>query len=109
MAVPKQHKTKSRRDQRRMHIFIKQPHLVFCPKCHQPMLPHTVCQNCGYYKGVQIIDVLKKLTRKEKKEKEKEIHGGKNEKRAPLTMESLSRSSEMNKKAGRKQTRQKKV
>ena len=109
MAVPKQHKTKSRRDQRRMHIFIKQPNLVVCPRCHKPMLPHTVCQNCGYYKGIQVIDVLKKLTKKEKKEKEKEINEGKKVKRGPLTMQGLSRSSEPSNRASRKQMRQKKV
>ena len=109
MAVPKQHKTKSRRNQRRMHIFIKQPGLVVCPRCHQPMLPHTVCQNCGYYKGIKVIDVLKKLTKKEKKEKEKEIKGEERNKRGPLSMQSLSRSSETERKASRKQMRQKKV
>jgi len=73
MAVPKQRKTKSRRNQRRMHIFIKAPKLLSCPKCGKPVLPHRICQNCGYYKGKQIIDVFKKLTKKERKEKEKEL------------------------------------
>ena len=33
-----------------------------------------MCQNCGYYKGRQIIDVLAKLSKKERKQKEKELH-----------------------------------
>ena len=73
MAVPKRRKTKSRRNQRRMHIFLKQPGLVVCPKCKKPVKSHTVCLNCGYYKERQVIDVLKKLTKKERKKKEKEI------------------------------------
>jgi len=73
MAVPKRHTNKSHRDQKRMHIFIKHPTLVKCPRCGHLILPHTVCPNCGYYKGEKVIDVLKKLNTKERKEKEKEI------------------------------------
>ena len=73
MAVPKQKHTKSRRNKRRMHLFIKGSSLSLCKKCGKPVLPHTVCQNCGYYKGVEVIDVLKKLTKKERKKKEKEM------------------------------------
>ena len=93
MAVPKRKHTKSARNQRRMHIYLKQPRLAACPKCGKPVLPHTVCQNCGYYKGVEIIDVLKKLTKKEKKKKEKEIAAKEKEtkKTKPLSMEELSR------------------
>lgn len=71
--VPKQRKTKSRQKQRRMHLFIKRRSLVKCQKCAKPVLPHTVCQNCGYYKGSLLIDVMKKLTKKEKKQKEREM------------------------------------
>ena len=93
MAVPKQRKTKSKRDQRRMHIFLNKPALTSCPKCGKPVLPHIVCQNCGYYKGVEVIDVLKKLTKKERKKKEKEIasKGEEKKKKKPITMEGLSK------------------
>jgi len=36
-------------------------------------LPHRVCANCGFYKDKEVVDVLKKLTKKERKEKEKEL------------------------------------
>lgn len=75
MAVPKKHTTKSRRNRRRMHIYIKPTNLSFCPKCKKANRPHTLCQNCGYYKGRLIIDVLAKLTKKERKQKEKEMAG----------------------------------
>ena len=46
---------------------------IKCPKCGKPILPHTVCLYCGYYKGREAIDVLKKMTKKEKKAREKEL------------------------------------
>jgi large subunit ribosomal protein L32 len=73
MANPKQRHTKSRRNKRRMHLFIEEPSLSVCPKCKKPILPHTACQNCGFYKGKEVIDVMKKMTKREKKQKEKEI------------------------------------
>jgi len=79
-----------------MHLFAKAPVLSRCPKCGKPILPHAVCQNCGYYKGVEVIDVLKKLTKKERKKKEKEIKAKEAEekekaKEKPLTWEEMSR------------------
>ena len=73
MAVPKQRHTKSRRNKRRANIFLKSPVLAICKKCGKPVLPHIVCLNCGYYKGVEVIDVLKKLNKKERKAKEQEM------------------------------------
>jgi len=92
MAVPKQHKTKSRRDQRRMHIYLEKPKLIKCSKCGAMILPHTVCYNCGYYKGKQVIDVLSKLTKKERKEKEKEMKAAKKMPKDRLSMEELSKT-----------------
>jgi len=93
MAVPKQRHTKSRREKRRGQIWLSGPNLVPCPKCGKPKRPHTVCLNCGYYKGKEVVNVLKKLTKKERKKKEKEIaEKEKGEKKAkPLSMEGLSR------------------
>jgi len=93
MPVPKQRHTKSRRNKRRAHIFLKEPVLVKCPKCKSPVLPHTLCWNCGYYKGREVIDVLKKLTKKERKKKEKEMKEREKEERKskPLSMKELSR------------------
>ena len=36
-------------------------------------MPHQVCVNCGYYKGKEEVDVMKKLDKKERKEREKVI------------------------------------
>lgn len=93
MAVPKQRHTKSRRNKRRMHLYLKTPALIACLKCGKPVLPHTLCQNCGYYKGREVIDVLKKLTKKERKQREKEMKAKEREekKAKPLSMEELSK------------------
>ncbi len=73
MAVPRHKHTRSSVGQRRMHIFITPASLTTCKKCGKPIRPHTVCQHCGYYKGSEFINVIGKLTKKEKKMKEKEI------------------------------------
>jgi large subunit ribosomal protein L32 len=87
MAVPKKRHTKSRRNKRRGNIFIDKPTLVSCAKCGKETLPHRACPNCGYYKGREVIDVFKKMTKKEKKIKEKEIQ---EDSKKPLSMEKLS-------------------
>ncbi len=96
MGVPKQRHTKSRRNKRRSHIFLKKPCFTKCPKCRKLLRPHTVCLNCGYYKGVEVVDVLKKLTKKERKKREKEMKAKeaverKEAKEKPLTLEELSK------------------
>jgi len=52
-----------------------------------------VCKNCGYYGGRQVIDVLAKLDKKERKKKEKELHAHEQEasaKGGELNAEELS-------------------
>lgn len=73
MPTPKQRHTKSRRNRRRSHHALKQTKVIACPKCSQPVLPHRLCLNCGTYNGKEVIDVLAKLDKKERKQKEKEI------------------------------------
>ncbi len=47
-------KTRSRRA---ANVGIKQSlNLAECSNCHQPMLPHRVCANCGQYNGRQVLD-----------------------------------------------------
>lgn len=73
MAVPRHKHTRSSVGQRRMHIFITPAVLASCLKCGKPVRPHIVCKYCGYYKNTQVLDVMAKLTKKEKKAREKEI------------------------------------
>ena len=61
MAVPKKRKSKSKRDMRRAHDHIKMPNVSSCPQCHEPVLSHHVCKNCGSYKGKTIIETKEEL------------------------------------------------
>jgi large subunit ribosomal protein L32 len=55
MALPKERIPKARRDRRRSHLALQGPALSPCPRCRQPRRPHTVCANCGQYKGREVI------------------------------------------------------
>ena len=66
MAVPKHKVSKSRRNTRSAANFKATTNTtVECPQCHTPRKPHTVCGNCGFYKGTQRIESQKE--RKDKK------------------------------------------
>ena len=51
MGVPKKHKTRSGRNQRRSHDALKPRRLAKCKNCGSPVMPHLPCANCGTYKG----------------------------------------------------------
>jgi len=55
MAVPKKKKSKARRDTRRSHDRVSLPDVTSCPQCHEPVLPHHVCLECGQYRGKAIL------------------------------------------------------
>lgn len=54
-AVPKRRISKTRRDKRRTHYKLTPAQFVECPQCHELMIPHRVCKNCGYYDGREVI------------------------------------------------------
>ena len=56
MAVPKQKTSKSRRDKRRTHKKATAPNVSTCPQCGEPKESHRACQNCGTYKGREVLD-----------------------------------------------------
>ena len=56
---PKRKHSKGRRDRRRSQDALTAANLSTCSNCGSKHLPHTVCPNCGYYKGRQIIEVKK--------------------------------------------------
>ena len=66
VAVPKNKKSKSKRDMRRAHDKLKVASIVECPRCHSKKIAHRVCENCGYYDNKEIIKIKNKEKSKEK-------------------------------------------
>jgi large subunit ribosomal protein L32 len=58
MPVPKQRKSKSKRDMRRAnHDKLTPPNLSACSHCGEPTIPHRVCKSCGHYRGKSVIEI----------------------------------------------------
>lgn len=55
MAQPKKKSSKSAKNMRRANWKLEAPSLAKCTNCNQPVMPHRVCPNCGYYKGKEIV------------------------------------------------------
>lgn len=65
-ALTKRKYSKARQGERRAHLALTAVTLVECPQCHKMKRPHTVCPECGYYNGIQVITPdTKKKTKKE--------------------------------------------
>lgn len=58
--LPKRKISKGRRDRRRAHDALKARNLTTCSNCGSMRLPHTVCSECGFYKGREVIEVESK-------------------------------------------------
>lgn len=71
---PKKRHSRARQGKRRAAIKLSVSKSVVCSNCQNIILSHTVCKNCGFYKGKEVID----KTKKEKKASvEKSASGGK--------------------------------
>jgi large subunit ribosomal protein L32 len=55
MPNPKHRHSKTRRDLRRAHDFLKEKSASECPNCRALKIPHRVCPACGHYKGREVI------------------------------------------------------
>lgn len=69
--------TKSHTANRRSHHALKQVKFAVCSNCKAPTKGHTVCTNCGFYRGMKVIDLVKKAEKKQKKAKAKQAAAGK--------------------------------
>jgi large subunit ribosomal protein L32 len=72
---PKKRHSRARQGKRRAAIKLSIRNTVLCSNCKAPVLPHTICKNCGFYKDREVVDVAKKKKSKE----EKSAPGGKEE------------------------------
>ena len=57
MAQPKRRWSKARTGSKRSTWKIEKENVALCSHCHQPVRQHTVCPNCGYYDGKEVISV----------------------------------------------------
>lgn len=73
MPVPKRKRSRVRRDKRFANKGIKTKILSTCKTCSAPIATHTVCQECGHYKGTKILK-----TKQERSEKRSLVLQSKN-------------------------------
>ena len=59
MAQPKRRWSKARTGLKRSTWKIEKENVSTCSHCHQPVRQHTVCANCGYYDGKEVIATKK--------------------------------------------------
>ena len=57
MAVPKKRTSRRRRDMRRAHDgLVVTAAVESCPNCGEVKLRHRMCDECGVYRGRQILE-----------------------------------------------------
>lgn len=62
---PKKRQSRARQGKRRAAIKIGVAMSVKCPNCGTLILPHTVCKNCGFYKGKEVKPKKEKVKKEE--------------------------------------------
>ena len=55
MAQPKRRWSKERTRTKRATWKLEKPSIATCKHCNEPVMPHRVCSNCGYYDGKEVI------------------------------------------------------
>jgi large subunit ribosomal protein L32 len=74
MGLPGHRRTSSDKRRRAAHFALEKKSLAVCSKCHAPLLPHTVCKECGSYAGRQVtkldnpVEAKKKAASKKKED-----------------------------------------
>ena len=76
MVVRMRH-TKSHTANRRSHHALTKVRFVACDHCKAPKRGHTVCAECGFYRGIQVINIAARTEKKQKKEKAKKAEASK--------------------------------
>ena len=61
--------TRAHTGNRRSHHALKAVVLGTCSNCGQKKETHVVCKQCGFYNGRKVIDVVKKVEKKQAKKK----------------------------------------
>lgn len=74
MPCPKRKASKQRRNKRSANKGLDVQTFTYCPNSGIPVMPHTVCLESGYYKGVKVLVTKadRKETRNQKKKNSQE-------------------------------------
>ena len=70
MVVRMRH-TKSHTANRRSHHALDSTSFAKCENCQALKRRHTVCSACGFYRGKKVVDMIKKVEKKQAKAKAK--------------------------------------
>lgn len=57
---PKRRHSRARKGKRRASIKLSIPNAIICSNCSEMMIAHSVCKNCGFYRGKEVISHSKK-------------------------------------------------
>lgn len=63
--------TRSHTGNRRSHHALKASVFTTCSNCEKRKETHIVCKHCGFYRGRKVLDVVKKVEKKQAKKKSK--------------------------------------
>lgn len=55
MAVPRNRNSNARKNSKRAHSAKVKKNLIHCSNCSNLILPHRICDSCGFYDKKQII------------------------------------------------------
>ncbi|MDP2789593.1 MAG: 50S ribosomal protein L32 [bacterium] len=72
MGLPAKRRTKQSKRERAAHFALTAASTTQCPKCKHAILPHRVCQNCGYYRGKDVLHLKERDERAAKRKKRKD-------------------------------------
>lgn len=61
--------TRAHTGNRRSHHALKAKGFATCSNCEKQKETHVVCTHCGFYRGRKVIDVVKKVEKKQVKKK----------------------------------------
>lgn len=53
--LPKKKRSKGRQTNRKLAFSYKLKSMNKCLNCNELVIPHTVCRNCGYYRGREVV------------------------------------------------------
>ena len=55
MPVPKRKRSRARRDSRFANKGLQVKAITGCANCTTPIVPHSACKKCGFYKGAKVL------------------------------------------------------